>query len=270
MNFHAFTVPEIPLIRNGDDLAELICERAHLQDRDIIAIASTIVAKAEGRILELAEIVPTDRAIAIAERNESDPRFVQAVLDESAEILLESPFLLVKVRGESGNICVNAGIDGSNIEEGHIILLPEDSDLSAKNIRKKIFSITDKKVSVIVTDTNGRAFRDGQIGVAIGISGILATRDWRGSRDLFGSVLEVANEAIVDEIASAANLLLGEGGDGTPVVVIRGFDYYAEEEGIKRIHFPASEDVIRSALRFFPQRFFSQKNRVKNCPSGEG
>ena len=246
MNLSAYTVPDIPLIQKGDDLAEIICERTVLHDHDIIAIASTIVAKAEGRIIELQDISPSEHAISIAECNCSDPRFVQMVLDESEEILLESPFLLVKTR--NGNICVNAGIDGSNIDRGYVVLLPENSDQSAKNIRDEIFSITDKKVSVIVTDTNGRAFRDGQTGVAIGISGIRPTRDWRGSCDLFGNVLEVANEAIVDELAGAANLLFGEACDGTPVVIISGLDFYAEEDGIGRMYFPESEDVIRSAL----------------------
>ncbi len=246
MHFNAFTVPDIPLVKKGDDLAEIICQKTHLCDRDIVVIASTVVAKAEGRVTRLAAIAPSDRAIAIAEQSEGDPGFVQAVLDESEEILLESPFLLVKT--QSGNICVNAGIDGSNIDSGRIILLPEDPDGSAKNIREDIFSMTGKNVSVIITDTNGRAFRDGQIGVAIGISGIAPTRDWRGSCDLFGNVLEVANEAVVDEIAAAANLLFGEGSDGTPVVVIRGLDFYAEEEGIRGIYFPESEDVIRNAL----------------------
>ena len=246
MHFNAFTVSDIPLIIEGDNLAEIICKNTRLCDRDIVVIASTVVAKAEGRVTRLAAIAPSKRAIAIAEQNESDPGLVQAVLDESEEVILESPFLLVKAR--SGNVCVNAGIDGSNIESGQIILLPEDSDRSAKNIRKDIFSITNKIVSVIITDTNGRAFRDGQIGVAIGVSGIAPTRDWRGSCDLFGNVLEVANEAVVDEIAAAANLLFGEGSDGTPAVVIRGLDLYAEEDGINDLYFLESEDLIRDAL----------------------
>lgn len=246
MNLNAFTVPDIPLIREGDNLADIICERARLHDHDIIAIASTIVAKAEGRVIELSDVVPSDRALTIAERNDSDPGFVQVVLDESEEILLKSPFLLVKTR--NGNICVNAGIDESNIDGDRVILLPENPDLSAKKIRNDIFSITNRKVSVIITDTNGRAFRDGQTGVAIGISGIAPTMDWRGRRDLFGRVLEVANEAIADEIAGTANILFGEGSDGTPVVIIRGLDFYAEQDGIKSIYFPESEDVIRRAL----------------------
>jgi len=246
MHFNAFTVPDIPLVKAGDDLAGIICKKTRLCDRDIVVIASTVVAKAEGRVTTLAAIAPSNRAIAIAERNESDPRLVQAVIDESEDIILESPFLLVKTR--NGNICVNAGIDGSNIDSGRIILLPEDSDRSARNIRKDIFLISDKIVSVIITDTNGRAFRDGQIGVAIGISGITPTKDWRGSCDLFDNVLEVANEAVVDEIAAAANLLFGEGSYGTPVVVIRGLDFYAEAEGIRDIYFPESEDLIRDAL----------------------
>ncbi len=246
MHFNAFTVPNIPLVEEGDDLVEIICKNARICDRDIVVIASTVVAKAEGMVTELAAIAPSNRAIAIAKQNESDPRLVQAVLDESEDIILESPFLLVKTR--NGNICVNAGIDGSNIDSGRIILLPEDSDGSAKNIREDIFSRIGKIVSVIITDTNGRAFRGGQIGVAIGISGIIPTRDWRGSCDLFGNVLEVANEAVVDEIAATANLLFGEGSDGTPVVVIRGLDFCAEAEGIRDIYFLKSEDVIRNAL----------------------
>ncbi len=248
MNLNAVTVPDIPLIENGDDLAEIICKRVALQDRDIVVVASTIVAKAEGRIVKLQNIRPTKRAIAIADANESDSGFVQAVLDESAETLIESPFLLTKTR--RGNICVNAGIDGSNVDgdNDHIILLPDDPDKSAKNMRADMFSITGKMVSVIITDTNGRAFRDGQIGVAIGVSGIRPTRDWRGTCDLFGDVLEVANEAIVDELASAANLLFGEGCDGTPVVVIRGLDFYAESDGIGSLYFPESDDVIRRTL----------------------
>ncbi|MEA1895177.1 MAG: coenzyme F420-0:L-glutamate ligase [Euryarchaeota archaeon] len=246
MHFNAFTVPDIPLVEEGNDLAEIICKNARLCNHDIVAIASTVVAKAEGRVTPLADIAPSDRAITIAEQNENDSRFVQAVLDESEDIILESPFLLVKTR--NGNICVNAGIDGSNIDSGQIILLPEDPDRSAKNIREAIFSITAKTVSVIITDTNGRAFRDGQIGVAIGISGITPTKDWRGSCDLFGNVLEVANEAVVDEIAAAANLLFGEGSDGTPAVVIRGFDFYSEADGIGGLYFPESDDVVRDAL----------------------
>ncbi len=145
---------------------------------------------------------------------------------------------------------MNAGIDGSNVDgDGdHIILLPNDPDKSAKNMRSDILSITGKKVSVVITDTNGRAFRDGQIGVAIGVSGIRPTRDWRGTCDLFGDVLEVANEAIVDELASVANLLFGVGCDGTPVVVIRGLDFYAESDGIGSLYFPESDDVIRRTL----------------------
>ena len=246
MNISLFTVPDIPLIHEGDDIPAIICERFDLHDRDIVVIASTIVAKAEGRIVELSDIVPSDRALAIAERNDGDPRLVQMVLDESREILLESPFLLVET--QNGNVCVNAGIDGSNIDGDRIVLLPEDPDRSAKRIREEIFALTARTVSVIITDTNGRAFRDGQTGVAIGISGITPTRDWRGRCDLFGKVLEVANEAVVDEIAGAANLLFGEGGDGTPVVVVRGLDCYAEHEGLRSIHFPRSEDVIRDAI----------------------
>ncbi|MDL5502381.1 MAG: coenzyme F420-0:L-glutamate ligase, partial [Candidatus Methanoperedens sp.] len=149
-----------------------------------------------------------------------DPRFVQAVLDESVEILLESPFLLVRIK--NGSICVNAGIDHSNVEgSDNILLLPKNPDKSAFDLKKSLFNYTGKNVSVVITDTNGRAFRTGQTGAAIGCAGIKPTRDWRGTKDLFGRVLEVKNEGIVDEIAGFANILMGEGDGGMPIVVIR-------------------------------------------------
>ncbi|MCZ7406057.1 MAG: coenzyme F420-0:L-glutamate ligase, partial [Candidatus Methanoperedens sp.] len=190
----------------------------------------------------------TQRAKIIAKRNCNDQGFVQAVLDESTEILLESPFLLVRTR--NGSICVNAGIDHSNVEgEKNILLLPEDPDKSARKLKESILKYTGNKVSVIITDTNGRAFRIGQTGAAIGIAGIKATRDWRGTRDLFGRVLEVKNEAIVDEIAGFANILMGEGNGGMPIVIIRGLDLYHESYGIRELFRPEKEDVIRRALK---------------------
>jgi len=244
----AFAVENIPLIKQGDDIARLLSGKTQLKEHDIVVISSTIVSKSEGRILSLNDVNVTERAKKIAERNLNDPRFVQAVLDESEEILLESPFLLVRTR--NGSICVNAGIDRSNVEgSDNVLLLPEDPDKSAFELKESIFKLTGKKVSVIITDTNGRAFRMGQTGAAIGIAGMKATRDWRGTKDLFGRVLEVKNEAIVDEIAGFANILMGEGNGGTPVVVIRGLELYDERYGIKELYRPEKEDVIRRALK---------------------
>ncbi len=248
MNATAFAVENIPLIKQGDDIALILSEQTELREHDIVVISSTIVSKADGRIVSLDSVKATQRAKIIAKRNGNDPGFVQAVLDESTEILLESPFLLVRTR--NGSICVNAGIDHSNVEgEKNILLLPEDTDESARKLKESILKYTGKNVSVIITDTNGRAFRIGQTGAAIGIAGIKATRDWRGTEDLFGRVLEVKNEAVVDEIAGFANILMGEGNGGMPIVIIRGLNLYHESYGIRELFRPEKEDVIRRALK---------------------
>ncbi len=248
MNATVFAVENIPLIKQGDDISLILSEQTELREHDIVVISSTIVSKSEGRIVSLDTVPATQRAKIIAKRNGNDPGFVQAVLNESTEILLESPFLLVRTR--NGSICVNAGIDHSNVEgEKNILLLPEDPDKSARKLKESILKYTGKKVSVIITDTNGRAFRIGQTGAAIGIAGIKATRDWRGTRDLFGRVLEVKNEAIVDEIAGFANILMGEGNGGMPIVIFRGLEMYHESYGIRELYRPEKEDVMRRALK---------------------
>ncbi len=248
MRANAFTVENIPLIKPGDDIARLIIEKTEIEDHDIVVISSTVVSKSENRILSLNNINAAEKAKIIARNNDSDPRFVQAVLDESREVLIESPFLLV--RTNSGSICINAGIDRSNVAGAdNILLLPEEPDKSAGKIKDAIFKFTGKKVSVIITDTNGRAFRIGQTGAAIGIAGIKPTRDWRGTKDLFGRVLEVKNEAIVDEIAGFANILMGEGNGGTPVVIIKNLKFYNESDGILELYRPEKEDMIRRALK---------------------
>ncbi len=248
MKAEAFAVENIPLIKKGDDIARILTEKAELEEHDIVVISSTIVSKAEGRVVSLNKIKATERAKIIAKTNQNDPRFVQAVLNESEEILLESPFLLVRTR--NGSICVNAGIDRSNVEGGdNVLLLPEDPDKSARKIKESIFKLTGRRISVIITDTNGRAFRMGQTGAAIGVAGMKVTKDWRGTKDLFGRVLEVKNEAVVDELAGFANILMGEGSGGTPAVVIRGLELYYEYNGIKELYRPEEEDVIRRALK---------------------
>ncbi len=248
LNITAFAVENIPLIKTGDDIARLVSKKTELEERDILVISSTIVSKSDGRIIPLNKIKVTAKAKTIAKRNDNDPRFVQAVMDESSEILIESPFLLVRTR--NGSICVNAGIDHSNVEGSeNILLLPEDPDKSALEIKKSLLRYSGKNVSVIISDTNGRAFRMGQTGAAIGIAGIKPTRDWRGTEDLFGRVLEVKNEAVVDELAGFANILMGEGNGGTPIVVIRGLDLYYESDGIRELYRPEEEDVICQSLK---------------------
>lgn len=228
----------------GDDIASLIEERFLIKDGDVISVASTVVSKSEGRYRSLDDYNPGDEAKAIANRLGKDPRFVQAVIEESCEILLDSPFLLVVTK--FGHIGVNAGIDSSNVEGDKILLLPEDPSASAEMLRSRLA----KDCAVIITDTCGRAFRCGVAGVAIGWAGIAALRDWRGEPDMNGRVLEITRESIVDEIAGMANMLMGEAGGGTPAVVFRGLDYPRFGGKIFR---DREEDVIRRHLESVDQ-----------------
>lgn len=235
----------LPIIKEGDDIARMIVNAYEVEEGDIIAICSTIVSKAEGRMVKLENYKPTEEAIKIAERIGEDPRFIQAVLDESEEILIDCPFLLVKAK--FGNICVNAGIDRSNVEEG-ILLPPKDPDKSAENIRRRIKELTGKDVGIIITDTNGRCFRRGVTGFAIGVSGVKVFRDWVGKRDIYGKPLTKTVECVADEIAGFANLIMGEGDWGIPVVVFRGLDLKGEGKA-EHIYRDEREDLIRTCLK---------------------
>lgn len=242
----AFAVPDLPEVRSGDDIGVLIRERVDLQPDDIVCVASTIVSKAEGRTVDLADVTADKRATEIATRlsqltdDEKDPRFAQVVLDESTDLVIDEPFLLTETR--FGHITVNAGIDHSNVPDADLLLLPSDPSASAHRLHEEL------DVPIIVTDTCGRPFRHGQRGVAIGWSGIPASRDWRGEHDRDGRELEVTVESIVDELAAAANLVSGEGDGGTPVVVIRDFEF-GDHAGSDNLFRDYEGDFIRQALR---------------------
>nr|WP_091934570.1 coenzyme F420-0:L-glutamate ligase [Methanolobus profundi] len=244
---NAFTVENIPMIKEGDDIASFICERTDIENNDIVVIASTIVSKAEGRMFRLEDLVATEDAKRIADKLRLDPRFVQAVLDRSHEVLVEFPILLVET--DNGHVCIKAGIDDSNVDEGYLADLPTDPDKSAGDIGERIEEITGKNISVIVTDTNGRAFKIGQTGIAVGVYQIHPIRNWKGEKDLFGNILEVTEEAIADEIAGAANLLMGEGDGGYPVVIVRGLELRSQEGSIKEMYRSEREDIIKKGLR---------------------
>ena len=239
-SIQGFLVYGLPVVKEDDDLASLIRSHFQIQEGDVVCIASTIVAKSEGRFRKLDDYYPGPRATRIANTIEKDPRFVQAVLDESVEILLEKPFILSVTR--FGHIGVNAGIDQSNVGEDRILLLPLDPQSSAERIRSRL----GKDCAVIITDTCGRPFRCGVTGVAIGWSGIAALRDWRGVPDMNGRKLEITLEAIADEVAGMSNLLMGEAGDGTPVAVIRGLKYPRSGGSL---FMPEEKDVIRPYLK---------------------
>ncbi len=241
-----FPIRNVPKIKEGDDLAYIFSNLFNFEDKDVLAVCSTIVSKAEGRCVKIDEIKASEKAIRIAEKLNKDPRFIQVVIDESDEILIDYPILLTKAK--FGNICVNAGVDNSNVEKGYILLPPKNPDNSAKKLRDRIKEITGKKVGVIITDTNGRCFRKGVVGFSIGISGVKALRDWIGEVDLYGNKLEVTVECVADEIAAFANLIMGEGGDGIPAVVFRGLDVMGEGR-MDEIYRSEEEDIIRKLIK---------------------
>ncbi|MFA1609408.1 coenzyme F420-0:L-glutamate ligase [Halobellus rubicundus] len=242
-----FAVPDLPEIRAGHDLAALIRDAVDLREDDVVCVASTVVSKAEGRSADLDDFPAGPRAREIAARladhtgEEKDPRFAQAVLEESVEVLMEAPFLLTETR--FGHVGVNAGIDRSNTAGGDLLLLPKRPSESAARIRSGLSA--DR---VVVTDTCGRPFRHGQRGVAIGWAGLAPGRDWRGERDRDGRELDVTVENVADELAAAANLVAGEGDGGTPVVVVRDFEW--GDHGESDAHFREVEtDFVRQAIR---------------------
>jgi coenzyme F420-0:L-glutamate ligase / coenzyme F420-1:gamma-L-glutamate ligase len=237
-------VRNLPLIRKGDDLAGMICERFQFNEGDILIIASSVYSKAKGYTANLSDITPEVRATRIAGRTGEDPRFIQAVLDASSEILLEYPFVLSAL--PCGHVGVRAGVDQSNIEDGMIILLPPDPMKAAAEVSEEIREKTGLIVGVIITDTCGRSFRRGQTGNAIGWSGMTAIRDFRGDTDLFGHVLKITEEAVVDEIAGFGNFVMGESNNGVPAVVFRNCPVWT---GHDDLYFRDDEDIIRKCMK---------------------
>jgi len=234
----------LPLIKAGDNLAQMISDRVAIGEGDILSIASTIYSKAHGYTKPLSEIAPTPRAERLGKLNGEDPRFVQAVLDASDDILMEHPFILSEL--SFGHIGVRAGVDQSNIDDGMVIFLPPDPMGAASEFRDEIRTITGKNVGVIITDTCGRSFRRGQTGHAIGWSGFTAIRDFRGDTDLFGHELKITEEAVVDEIAGFANFIMGESNNGVPAVLFRNCPTWT---GHDNIYFTREEDITRRLLK---------------------
>jgi coenzyme F420-0:L-glutamate ligase/coenzyme F420-1:gamma-L-glutamate ligase len=242
----AFAVDGLPEVSQGDDLAELIAEQVDLRPDDVVCVASTVVSKSEGREAELSAFPAGERAREIARQiseladEQKDPRFAQAVIEESEELLLSYPFMLTVTR--FGHVTVNAGIDRSNVPDADLLLLPEDPTASARVLHERLGA------RVVVTDTSGRPFRYGQRGVAIGWAGLPAARDWRGEHDRQGRELTATVQAVVDELAAAANLLTGEGGGGTPVAVVRDWEF-GDHDGSDDLFRTEADDIVRAALR---------------------
>jgi coenzyme F420-0:L-glutamate ligase/coenzyme F420-1:gamma-L-glutamate ligase len=214
------------LIGAGDDVAGRLIAAAEtgqaggLRDGDVIVLAESMVATAEGRVVALTSVVPSDRAQELAARYAMDPRTAEIVLRESDEVVGGIPHFLLCMKG--GTLLPNAGVDGSNAPPGSLVPLPADPDASAVRIRNEIKQRTGKKVAVIIADSRTHAMRSGCSGVAIGCAGIVSVIDDRGRQDLFGNTLEVTKRAVADNIASAAELVMGEADEGVPAAIVRG------------------------------------------------
>lgn len=250
-------VENMPMIKKGDDLAKLIIDAAEKQntpikEKDIIVITHKIVSKAEGEIVNLNDVSPSEQAKEIAEKTGKEPAFVELVLRETKEIVRIGPNSII-TETNNGIVCANAGIDKSNIEgERHIALLPRNPDASAQQIRQKTKELTGLDVAVVISDTHGRPLRMGEINVAIGVAGIKPTRDRRGEKDLLGYVLKVKQTAVADELASAAELVIGQASEGVPVAIIRGYPYnLAENVSARELTRPKEADLFRTDRQTF-------------------
>jgi coenzyme F420-0:L-glutamate ligase / coenzyme F420-1:gamma-L-glutamate ligase len=236
-------VAGLPEVEPGADLAALIAERAELRDGDILVVAQKVVSKAEGRLRDMRTIQPSEQAEEIARRNGSDPRQVQAVLDESVRLVRTDRVIIAETR--HGFVCANAGVDHSNVPGGEVLcLLPVDPDASAAGLRERLRELTGRTVAVIVSDTFGRAWRIGIANVALGVAGMPAVVDYRGLDDDFGRTMIGTVIAVSDELAAAAELAMGKTAR-VPVVVVRGYRAEGEPGSGRSLVRPEAEDMFR-------------------------
>jgi len=246
-------VPDLPLVKAGDDLAALIAgalERAALRPvaGDVLVVAQKIVSKAEDRFVDLATVQPSERARAIGEEIQKDARLVEVILSESARVVRKRPGLLI-VEHRLGYVMANAGVDHSNVEapdgRERVLLLPRDPDASAEALRANLSARFGCPLAVIVNDSFGRAWRRGTVGVALGAAGLPAAVDLRGSPDLFGQTLQTSIVGFADEVAAAASLVMGQAAEGMPVVLVRGLAWNAPASVARALLRPPEEDLFR-------------------------
>lgn len=228
-------VQGLPLIKEGDDIAQMIVSAAEkqgtpIQEGDVIVITHVMVSKAEGNIINLDTVQPSEFAKTIAKQTEKDPALVEIVLREAKSIArMRNGNIITETK--HGWYCANSGVDRSNVPgERNVTPLPTDADKSAAEVRNKIKEITGKDIAVIISDTHGRPLRDGEINVAVGVAGFKPIRDRRGEQDLYGYTLRVKRTAIADELASAAELVIGQANEGIPAAIIRGYAYPKSED----------------------------------------
>jgi coenzyme F420-0:L-glutamate ligase/coenzyme F420-1:gamma-L-glutamate ligase len=244
-----------PMVKAGDNVAELIVtvaekENVTFEDGDVVVVGHKIVSKAEGRTVRLKDVKPSNRAEELSKLTLRDPRLVELVLREAKRVVKATKEILI-IENRSGFVCINAGVDKSNVEsEDAYVLLPTDPDKSAREIRSQIRRLTGRNVAVTICDTYSRPFRRGQVEFAIGVAGMKLFRDYRGKKDLFGYVMKVKRSAIADEIASAAELLMGQGKEGIPAVIIKGLKEVktTEDTSVSELLMPKQEDLFTGTL----------------------
>ncbi|MGQ9566040.1 MAG: coenzyme F420-0:L-glutamate ligase [Candidatus Bathyarchaeales archaeon] len=257
-SFTVVGLEKFPLVKAGDDIARIIVEVAGangivVEDGDVIVVSQKIVSKSEGRLVRLRDVVPSKQAREVAAVTGKDVRFVELVLQETGRVVKAVPGFLV-VEDKRGWVCLNAGIDKSNVspESDLYLLLPANPDGAARQIRRKIMQLTGKKVGVVICDTYSRPFRRGQTEFAIGVAGVKVFRDYRGERDLFGYVLQVKNVAVVDELACAAELVMGQGNEAVPVAIVKGLKRVElckeDESSVKDLRLAIGEDFFEKTL----------------------
>jgi coenzyme F420-0:L-glutamate ligase/coenzyme F420-1:gamma-L-glutamate ligase len=247
-------VSGLPHVQPGDDVARLLLQALEaasfsLQDGDVLAVAQKIISKAEDRAVDLNDVEPGRRAREVAAETGKDPRLVELILRESEEISRLAPNLLI-VRHRLGFTSANAGIDRSNVQQedaeaARVLLLPLDPDASAARLREAIRERRGVTTGVVVVDSHGRPFRLGTVGVAIGVAGLPALWDRRGETDLYGYQLQHTEVGLADEIAAAAGLLMGQGAEGVPAVLLRGLSLPPQEGSARDLVRPRAQDLYR-------------------------
>lgn len=250
MKLEILALKGFPMVKDGDDLSGMILNcltenHISLEDGDILVLAQKIVSKAEGRRVELESVVPSTQALKLANETEKDPRIIELILQESDGILRKRTGLII-AEHKLGFVCANAGIDSSNVEgEDAVLLLPEDPDLSSDLIRSNLEKETGKKIGVMIIDSHGRAWRNGTVGITIGLSEVPALIDRRGDTDLFGREMKATIIGAADELAAGASLMMGQVDEGTPVVHVRGFPYQLSESELPDMLRDREQDLFR-------------------------
>lgn len=245
----AFAVSGIPVIDGPADVAELVVsalsqQKLRLKDGDVLVVAHTLVSKAEGRTVDQKEVQVSSRAKEIAERNGFDPVQAELALRESREVLRTDRVLITETL--YGLVCNFSGVDHSNAPAGGYVLLPLDPDASAEHILRSLLRRTGlRKLAVIVSDTQGRPWRKGSVNLAIGCAGINAFKYNKGKTDLYGRMIERSTVCQIDEIAAGAEHVMGQAGEGTPVIIVRGYRYEEGGENARNVPRPKSEDIFR-------------------------